>query len=81
MPLSEGRDNVPSRVFAILQVDSVKVALQRTIRGELGIAEKIEKDINVVGLLNHISSQGGISGLLKTLNIQERIWILIGSKK
>lgn len=34
-----------------------------TLRGELGIAEKVGQNMYVGGLLNHISSQGGINGL------------------
>lgn len=35
-----------------------------TLRGELGIAEKVGENMYVGGLLNHISSQGGINALL-----------------
>ena len=35
-----------------------------TIRGELGISEKVNDDIYVGGILNHISSQGGIANVL-----------------
>jgi len=53
-----------------------------TIRGELGIAEKINEDIYVAGMLNHISSQGGILGVLVDDNYSKsNLDFNIGSKK
>ena len=53
-----------------------------TIRGELGIAEKVSEDIYVAGMLNHISSQGGIASVLVDDNYSKsNLDFNIGSKK
>lgn len=53
-----------------------------TIRGELGIAEKVGKDIYVAGMLNYISSLGGIAGLLVDDNYSKsNLDFNVGSKK
>lgn len=53
-----------------------------TIQGELGIAEKINNDIYVAGLLNYKSSQGGIAGvLIDDKYSKSNLDFNIGSKK
>lgn len=53
-----------------------------TLQGQLGIAEKVSDDVYVAGFLNHISSQGGIAGVLVDDNYSKsNLDFNVGSRK